>query len=65
MHNPNHKNIQSIKIYNMLGQTVLESNNKTIENYIELKTNQVKNSAYIIKLKTDENNIVVKKVLVK
>jgi hypothetical protein len=49
----------------MLGQTVLESNNKTIENYIELKTNQVKNSAYIIKLKTDENNIVVKKVLVK
>jgi hypothetical protein len=63
IHNPNSKTIQTIELYNILGQRVLNSTNNTNEDYIELKTTEINSGTYIIKLKTKESTI-SKKVLV-
>ena len=63
IHNPNLLNIESIEMYNILGQSILRSNNTFTENYKEIKTNPLSVGTYIIKLKT-QNGIVSKKVLV-
>ena len=62
IHNPNLLNIESIEMYNILGQSILRSNNTFTENYKEIKTNPLSVGTYIIKLKT-QNGIVSKKVL--
>ncbi|MFI1743077.1 choice-of-anchor D domain-containing protein [Thalassobellus sediminis] len=64
INNPELKNIESIEIYNMLGQTIFNFSEQTAENYIEYKTRQIKAGSYIIKIKTDYG-IVSKKVLIK
>ncbi|MFG6686144.1 choice-of-anchor D domain-containing protein [Mariniflexile sp. HNIBRBA6329] len=63
IHNPHLKNIISIEIFNVLGQSVFQSNDNTNKNYLEYKPKHISSGTYIIKLKTDAG-IVSKKVLI-
>jgi hypothetical protein len=62
LHNPNSKNIESIEVYNILGQSVLNIQEPTSETYLEYKAQQITTGAYIIKIKTDEGAL-TKKIL--
>jgi hypothetical protein len=62
LHNPNSKNIESIEVYNILGQSVLNIQEPTSEIYLEYKAQQITTGAYIIKIKTDEGAL-TKKIL--
>jgi hypothetical protein len=64
INNPKLLVIQNTKVYNVLGQVVLESDLATIAKFIELPAKQIKTGTYIIRLKTEEN-IISKSVLVK
>ncbi|GAA4941267.1 hypothetical protein GCM10023314_12860 [Algibacter agarivorans] len=64
INNPTRKNINSIELYNILGQSVYRCNKNSNENYIEHKTKSLNAGTYIIKLRTDVNTI-SKKVLIK
>lgn len=64
INNPTLKHIESVNMYNILGQSIYEIECNTFENYLEFKTKDVSTGAYIIKIKAD-NNIISKKVLVK
>ena len=61
--NPTSKNVKSVELVNILGQSIYNFNKKTNENYIEYKTNQIRTGTYIIKIETDEG-VSSKKVLV-
>ncbi|MFD0991064.1 choice-of-anchor D domain-containing protein [Mariniflexile jejuense] len=61
--NPNSIQIESIEIFNILGQSIYNFTNSTNEKYIEQKTKNIATGAYVIKLKTP-SGIVSKKVLV-
>lgn len=63
IHNPNLKNIQTIQLYNILGQSVFEVTNTSNENYLEFKTSKISTGTYVIKLKTDDGTV-SKKVLI-
>ena len=63
IHNPTSKNIKSVGLFNILGQTIYSLDKETNENNIEYKTKQVRTGAYIIKIETDEG-VSSKKVLV-
>jgi hypothetical protein len=63
IHNPDLKNIQSLEIYNILGQSVFKNYNETNKNYMEYKTKNIVSGVYIIKMKTD-NTTISKKVLI-
>tara|TARA_R110002049_G_scaffold29808_1_gene101546 strand:+ start:324 stop:3695 length:3372 start_codon:yes stop_codon:yes gene_type:complete len=63
VHNPTLITIENVAIYNILGQPIYQFTIDEIENYFELKTNQVKTGVYIINMKT-ENDIMSKKVLI-
>ncbi len=64
VHNPNSKNIQSVELFNILGQSILEVTTKDNSDYLEIKTNKITAGTYIIKLNT-EDGVVSKKVLIK
>ncbi|GAA3622486.1 choice-of-anchor D domain-containing protein [Flavivirga jejuensis] len=64
VHNPILKQIKSIEVYNILGQSIYEFNTETNKNYIENKTPNIITGTYIIKMKTEAETI-SKKVLVK
>lgn len=64
IHNPTQKSIEDIVLYNILGQSVYNSDSKTSENYIEHKTKQIRTGTYILKIKT-EDGIGSKKVFIK
>lgn len=64
VHNPKQKMIQSIEIYNILGQSIYKHSKHINENYIELKTKNINSGSYIIKMITD-NEQISKKVLIK
>ncbi|WP_298346672.1 choice-of-anchor D domain-containing protein [uncultured Algibacter sp.] len=63
IHNPNSKNIQSIELYNILGQRIFNTNDSSNKDYFELKMTEINSGTYIVKLKTDDGTI-SKKVLV-
>jgi trimeric autotransporter adhesin len=64
LHNPNLKQINSVEILNILGQSIYKFKNSSSKNYLEYKTNQIKTGAYIIKIQTNEGSF-SKKVLIK
>ncbi|WP_341216682.1 LamG-like jellyroll fold domain-containing protein, partial [uncultured Wocania sp.] len=64
IHNPDLKYIESVSVYNILGQSIYEFNSKSQENYIEHKTKSITTGVYIVKMKTD-NSILSKKILIK
>jgi hypothetical protein len=61
--NPKNKEISSVELINLLGQSVYKNSNKTIESYKEIKVNNLNSGAYIIIL-TSENITVTKKVVI-
>lgn len=62
--NPNFKNIKTISVYNILGQSIYDFGFNTTENYSEIKTKNLKTGTYIIKIQA-EGYTVSKKILVK
>ncbi|RLD29488.1 MAG: MAM protein, partial [Bacteroidetes bacterium] len=62
--NPTLKNIKSVELINMLGQSIYDIKDIPNENYSEFKTKHISSGTYIIKLKT-ETGTLTKKVLVK
>ncbi|TGV04600.1 LamG-like jellyroll fold domain-containing protein [Flavivirga rizhaonensis] len=64
IHNPTLSNIVSFEMLNILGQSLLQFELKTNNNYLEYKTPQIKTGSYILKIVTEKGKI-SKKVLVK
>ncbi|GAA4270708.1 choice-of-anchor D domain-containing protein [Hyunsoonleella aestuarii] len=64
VHNPNLKDIESLEIYNILGQSIHKFDNIENENYLEFKTKKVIPGTYIIKVKMIDSTL-SKKVLIK
>lgn len=62
--NPNAKEIKSVEMLNMLGQSMFKFNLNTTENYIEYKANQFVTGYYILNIETAFSKI-SKKVLIK
>lgn len=62
--NPNSNLIKSVKIYNILGQSLFELDVNRTEKNMEYKTNQIKTGTYIIKIITEIGEM-SKKILVK
>lgn len=64
LHNPNLKQIQSIQIISMLGQTMYTFKNIDTKNYQKFKTRHLNSGTYILQLR-DDHEIISKKVFVK
>ncbi|TGV04606.1 choice-of-anchor D domain-containing protein [Flavivirga rizhaonensis] len=64
IHNPILKQIKSIEIYNILGQSIYEFSTESNKNYIEHKTPNIIAGTYIIKMKMGVETI-SKKILAK
>ncbi|GAA3612957.1 LamG-like jellyroll fold domain-containing protein [Flavivirga amylovorans] len=64
IHNPTLKNIQSIEMLNMLGQTLLQLEPNTNNDYLEYKVTEMKTGSYILKIETEKEKT-SKKVLIK
>ncbi|NNC49866.1 MAG: DNRLRE domain-containing protein [Flaviramulus sp.] len=61
--NSNSRMIESIEMFNILGQSLFQIDIDTIQKHLEYNVSPIKTGAYIIKM-TTENGIVSKKVLV-
>ena len=64
VHNPVLKQIKSVELVNLLGQSIHKFNENTTKDYLEYKTNQISSGVYIIKVQTPEGSV-SKKVLIK
>lgn len=63
IHNPNLSQIESIEMFNIIGQSIYNVTKNSDSDYMEIKTKNITTGAYIIKIET-ENNVVSKKVLI-
>jgi hypothetical protein len=63
VHNPNSKNVQSVELFNIIGQAIFKVNNNSNSDYLEFKTSKINSGTYIIKLKTQDGTV-SKKVLI-
>ncbi|MBU3822833.1 choice-of-anchor D domain-containing protein [Flavobacteriaceae bacterium XHP0103] len=63
VHNPTLKEISSFELFNVLGQSIFNSNKTNSLNYFEYKTKQIKTGTYIVKFQTKEGAI-SKKILI-
>ncbi len=63
IHNPSFKLIESVEMFNILGQALFKFTTNTTENYIEYNAKQIKTGAYILKINTEYGKI-SKKVLI-
>lgn len=64
INNPASKLIESVEMFNILGQTLFKFQTNTNNNHIEYNANQIKAGNYILKIETEFGNI-SKKVLIK
>ncbi|PKQ46519.1 choice-of-anchor D domain-containing protein [Confluentibacter flavum] len=64
IHNPTLKQLKSVEIMTILGQSINKFNVGTSNDYMEYKTNQISTGVYIIKIQTEEGSI-SKKVLIR
>jgi hypothetical protein len=64
INNPTLKHIDSVEVFNMLGQNIFTFNSNSNNSLITHKIRSIKTGIYIIKLKTN-NNTLSKKVLIK
>ncbi|PWH81458.1 hypothetical protein DIS18_14340 [Algibacter marinivivus] len=64
INNPASKLIESVEMFNILGQTLFKFQTNTNNNHIEYKANQIKTGNYILKIET-EFGMISKKVLIK
>jgi hypothetical protein len=63
--NPKLQDIKTVKLFSILGQLIYENNDISTESYTELKVRNLSTGTYIIKIETEENQIISKKVIVK
>jgi hypothetical protein len=63
--NPENKKIKQIELYSVLGQSVYKNNNIHDFVYNEFEVPNLSTGAYIIKLMTDDNAMLSKKIIVK
>ncbi len=63
IHNPSFKLIESVEMFNILGQSLFRFSTNTTENYIEYNAKQIKTGTYILKINSEYGNI-SKKVLI-
>ncbi len=63
IHNPSLKLIESVEMFNILGQSLFKFNTHTNENYITYNAKQIKTGAYILKINSEFGKI-SKKVLI-
>lgn len=63
--NPNHLEVTSVELFNMVGQSVYSMNTITSSAYAEYEIKNLSTGTYIIKLETSPGSILTKKVLVK
>lgn len=61
--NPNSNLIESVEMFNILGQALFNLKTSTTENYLEYNADQISTGAYILKIKTEYGKI-SKKVLI-
>ncbi|WP_157804982.1 LamG-like jellyroll fold domain-containing protein [Confluentibacter lentus] len=64
IHNPTLKQIKSVEIINLLGQTINKFSENTNKDYMEYETNKMSTGVYLIKIQTPEGSF-SKKVLIK
>ncbi len=64
IHNPDLKYVESVSVFNLLGQSVYKFNTKAQENYMEHKAKRIAPGVYIVKMKTD-HTLLSKKILIK
>ncbi len=62
--NPNHADIKSIELYNIMGQSVYQTNGYS-GTYNEYQLHNLSTGAYIIKMNIAEIGVLTKKVIVK
>jgi hypothetical protein len=63
--NPNQIDVQSIELYNLLGQSVYKINDISESGYSEYEVKKLSTGTYVIKLNTVSGSVLTKKVLVK
>jgi Secretion system C-terminal sorting domain len=61
--NPNNKKIKSIEMYDILGKSVYNNSLSSNENTQDFHLNNLATGAYIIRLITEENGILTKKII--
>ncbi|WP_439151017.1 T9SS type A sorting domain-containing protein [Winogradskyella sp.] len=61
--NPNNKKIKSIELYDILGKSVYSNRISNTENTQDIQLNNLATGAYIIRLITEENGIITKKII--
>ncbi|WP_298556253.1 LamG-like jellyroll fold domain-containing protein [uncultured Algibacter sp.] len=64
INNPASKTIESVEMFNILGQALFRFQTNTNENHLEYDANQIKTGNYILKIKTEFGTI-SKKVFIK
>ncbi|SDH28747.1 LamG-like jellyroll fold domain-containing protein [Winogradskyella thalassocola] len=62
--NPNHLDLKTMIVFNMLGQSVTTFNNIDQSDYSEYKIKNLSTGTYIVKLQTDTGSVVTKKIIV-
>ena len=62
---PNSEKIKSIELYNILGQSVYRNLNTYEGTYNEYEVQNLATGTYVIKLATQDNRILTKKIIVK
>lgn len=62
--NPNNKEIKSIELFDILGKSVYNNKMNDTVNTLEFRLNSLATGAYIIRLITEENGILTKKIIV-
>ena len=64
INNPASRLIESVEMYNILGQSLFNFQTNTNNNHLEYNANQIKTGNYILKIET-EFSLISKKVLIK
>ncbi len=62
--NPRLESIKSVELYSILGQSIYENNEVETKSYVELEVKDLSAGTYIIKIQTENNSIISKKVLI-
>jgi len=63
--NAKNKNIKSVELYNIFGQSVYSNRTSTQNNSTRVQLNNLSTGAYIVQVLTEDNGVLTKKIIVK
>ena len=63
--NPKNEKIKSIEVYNIAGQKVFHDNTANNASSIKYRLRNLASGIYVIRLSTENNSILTKKIVVK